>query len=70
MGAEFEAWLLSCGGNLDADTIRCMRTAWDAATERAAKIAKESAKRNESCPRECKCGDGYHIAARIRGGQP
>jgi deoxyhypusine synthase len=30
--AEFEAWLISCGGNLDDDTIRCMKTAWDAAT--------------------------------------
>lgn len=42
------------------------RRAWLAATERAAKVATEAAKRNLNCPEGCRCADGWHIAASIR----
>ncbi len=51
-----------------AERERAAAAAWDAATERAAKVAIAAAERNESCPAGCRCADGYHIAARIREG--
>lgn len=35
--------------------------------ERAAQVAEEAARRNATCPHGCKCGDGFHVAAMIRG---
>jgi hypothetical protein len=70
--AEFEAWLISCGGNIDADTMRCMRTAWDAATERAAKIAEIFRDDDPFISDHARHGNLIvrGIAMRIRGGQP
>ena len=65
--AEFEAWLLSCGGNIDADTIRCMRTAWDAATERCIRIAQEVGAEDKDA---LAVNAAHWIVERIRGGQP
>lgn len=38
--------------------------------ERCARVATQAAEFNQSCPNECKCGDGWHIAALIRKGKP
>lgn len=39
MDADFDAWLAGAGGTVDDETELCMRTAWQAASERVAKIA-------------------------------
>lgn len=51
---------------LRLETERLLAEAVAAEREACAAVAEESARRNESCPSDCRCADGYHIAARIR----
>lgn len=48
---------------LDAEAVR---DAVAEEREHCARIAEDCARRNESCPANCKCGNGYHVAAAIR----
>lgn len=48
---------------------KASREAVAAAVERCAKVAEDAAAHHrDHCPPECRCADGWHIAARIRNG--